>query len=133
MGFARATHASYVVGLSQGFWKCRVGEQSSCTVRVLLVMLDTCKTEIPMISSMLFSFLALEGLQLYIFTVEDYMGFFSFLRRSEENKVAFGSAESIQEAGLLFWVSKEFNLLLLSGESVMSFLNRKSLLLCQHL
>lgn len=59
--------------------------------------------------------------------------FFSFLRRREENKVAFGSAESIEEAGLLLWVSSEINLLLLSGQSVMSFLNKKSLLLCQAL
>lgn len=98
-------------------------------------MLVTCKTEIPMISAILFSCLALEGLQVCIFAVEVYMGlfFFSFLRRREENKVAFGSAESIEEAGLLLWVSTEINLLLLSGQSVMSFLNKKSLLLCQAL
>lgn len=80
-----------------------------------------------MISAILFSFLALEGLQVCIFAVEVYMGlvFFSFLRRREENKVAFGSAESIEEAGLLLWVSSEINLLLLSGQSVMSFLNRR--------
>lgn len=58
-----------------------------------------------MISSILFSFLALEGLQVCIFTVEVYVGFFSFLRRREENKVALGSTESIEEAGLLLWVS----------------------------
>lgn len=52
--------------------------------------------------------------------------FFSFfLRRREENKVVFGSAESIQEAGLSLWESREINFLLLPGESVMSFLNNK--------
>lgn len=40
-----------------------------------------------------------------MFTVEVYIGFFLFLRRREENKVTFGSAESIEDAGLLLWVS----------------------------
>lgn len=81
-----------------------MGKQTSCTLHVL-VMLATCKTEILVILPILFSFLALEGLQICIFTAEVYVGFFFFLRRREENKVAFGSTESIEEAGLLLWVS----------------------------
>lgn len=84
-------------------------------------MLGTCKTEFLMILSILFSYLALEGLHVCIFTA----GFWVFLRRREINKVVFGSAESIQEAGLSLWESREINFLLLPGESVMSFLNKK--------
>lgn len=86
MRFARATPASYVVGLSQGFWKCRFEKQSSCTLHVLLVMLATCKTEIPMISLILISFLVLEGLQSAYLQLRFMWVVFLFLFKEERGK-----------------------------------------------
>jgi len=51
--------------------------------------------------------------------------FFLFLRRRGGNKIVFGSAESIVEAGLSLWESREINFLLLPGEPIISFLNKR--------